>query len=146
MPPANSKVARRKKKRAKAAVLDLPIRAYTIEQFCEVYNIPLRIYFELQQQGRGPRVMAVNTRTLISVESADVWRLEREAAARGEPLPPPTPWPKRRRGRPRVNVDQAAPALADPATEALQRGLLAWRRNGATQAKEAPTANEEGSL
>jgi hypothetical protein len=55
--------------------------AYSIPEFCRRNGISPSFYFLLQQQGRGPRVMHVNARRLISKEAAADWRREREVKA-----------------------------------------------------------------
>ena len=54
-------------------------RAYTIPQFCEAYQISRSKYYDDQKNGRGPRIMKVGRRTLISVAAATAWRRRLEA-------------------------------------------------------------------
>ena len=56
-------------------------RAFSIPAFCEAYGISEDTYYKMQREGWGPKVMKVGHRTLISMEAADQWRREREAAA-----------------------------------------------------------------
>ena len=58
------------------------LKAYSIPQFCALHGISIDTYFRMQRQGLGPATMKVGSRTLISVEAAAAWRLERERAAR----------------------------------------------------------------
>lgn len=55
-------------------------QAYTIEAFCEAHGFSRAHYFNQAKEGRGPRVMRVGSRVLISKEAAAEWRREREAA------------------------------------------------------------------
>lgn len=61
-----------------------PARAYSIKGFCRAYDMSPTTYFKMQRAGWGPIVMKVGHRTMISVEAADVWRREREAASKGD--------------------------------------------------------------
>jgi hypothetical protein len=57
------------------------IGAFSIEQFCAAHGgISHAFFHKLVSEGRGPKLMKVGTRTLISVEAAAEWRREREAA------------------------------------------------------------------
>ena len=60
---------------------DPPLAAYTIDQFCRSHGISPAFYFQLQKSGRGPRVMRIGKRVLISAEAASEWREARTAAA-----------------------------------------------------------------
>jgi hypothetical protein len=52
--------------------------ASSIDQFCEAHGISRAFYYKLEASGRGPRVMAVGRRILISAEAAADWRREME--------------------------------------------------------------------
>lgn len=58
-------------------------QAYTIAQFCADHNISRTHFYQLIKDGRGPRMMKLGRRTLISVEAAVDWRrqIERETKA-----------------------------------------------------------------
>jgi predicted DNA-binding transcriptional regulator AlpA len=60
--------------------------AATIPQFCDGHNISRTHLYELIKQGKGPRLMKVGRRTLISVEAAADWRkrIEAETAAQAQ--------------------------------------------------------------
>lgn len=60
--------------------------AFTVAQFCAAHNITKVFFYKLLKQGRGPRIMKVGTRTLISVEAAADWRSRMEEGA--EIMPP----------------------------------------------------------
>ncbi len=55
--------------------------AYSIPEFCQRLGISNSFYFKMQTEGRGPRVMRVGHRVLISKEAAAEWRREREQEA-----------------------------------------------------------------
>ncbi|MEY9415116.1 hypothetical protein ABIF69_001558 [Bradyrhizobium japonicum] len=61
-----------------------PRLAFNIPEFCEAFRISEDFYFKLKRQGQGPREMKVGKRTLISVEAANEWRIERERATAAE--------------------------------------------------------------
>ena len=57
------------------------IGAYSIEQFCAAHGgISEAFFHKLVSEGRGPKLMKVGTRTLVSVEAAAAWRAQQEAA------------------------------------------------------------------
>lgn len=51
---------------------------FTVTQFCEVHHISRSMYYKLQKQGQGPRLMKVGRRRLISAEAAADWRQQME--------------------------------------------------------------------
>ena len=55
--------------------------AYSIAAFCVAHGISESFYFKLREQGLGPREMRVGARVLISLESAERWRRERESTS-----------------------------------------------------------------
>jgi hypothetical protein len=75
---------KRKKQRRKAPP-GTELHVYTRERFCDVHGISLGLFHILMRQGRGPRVMKLGRRTLISVEAAAEWRRRMEK----EPARPP---------------------------------------------------------
>jgi hypothetical protein len=54
--------------------------ALTVGEFCEAHRISRALFYLLQRQHRGPRVMKCGRRTLISQEAAQDWRRAMEAA------------------------------------------------------------------
>jgi predicted DNA-binding transcriptional regulator AlpA len=48
--------------------------AFTIREFCELHNIAVSFFYELQKRGLAPRVMELGARRLVSVEEAKRWR------------------------------------------------------------------------
>jgi hypothetical protein len=60
--------------------------AYSIPEFCRRYGFSQAFFFKMKAQGKGPRMMEVGRRRMISCEADEVWRREREeAAAKFEP-------------------------------------------------------------
>jgi hypothetical protein len=55
--------------------------AFTVPQFCSAHGISRALFYILQREHRGPRVMKCGRRTLIARESAEAWRRQMEAAA-----------------------------------------------------------------
>jgi hypothetical protein len=50
-------------------------RAFSsIDQFCIDHDICRAFFYKLQRQGRGPAVIKLGSRTVISRESAAAWR------------------------------------------------------------------------
>jgi hypothetical protein len=60
-----------------------PPAAYDIVGFCRAHSISESFFYKLVDQGRGPRLMRVGRRVLVSAESAAAWRaaMEEETAA-----------------------------------------------------------------
>jgi len=59
----------------------IPRTAYSIPEFCAANDISEGFYRKLRDQGLAPRETRVLRRVLITVEAADEWRREREAAS-----------------------------------------------------------------
>src|SRR5262245_3252864 len=67
--------------RAPPASPGAEIRAYSIPEFCRVHGGMSQAFFHaLVAKGRGPKLMKVGARTMISVEAAAEWRHAQEAA------------------------------------------------------------------
>lgn len=61
------------------------IAAYTVQEFCQAHGGFSRPFFySLVKQGKGPRLMKVGRRTLITAEAAAEWRAQMEAATKRE--------------------------------------------------------------
>jgi predicted DNA-binding transcriptional regulator AlpA len=56
-------------------------QAQTVEEFCQAHRISRGTFYNLLKDERGPRVMKVGARTLISVEAAADWRHRMEEGA-----------------------------------------------------------------
>lgn len=54
---------------------------YSVIQFCKIHGISRSLFYKLAKEGRGPQIMKVNRRTLISREAAEDWvrRMELES-------------------------------------------------------------------
>ncbi|RQR23350.1 hypothetical protein DIE23_35190 [Burkholderia sp. Bp9143] len=59
--------------------------ASSIDQFCEAHGISRAFFYELVASGRGPRLMKLGRRVLISHEAAADWRREMEARTATHP-------------------------------------------------------------
>lgn len=57
--------------------------AFSVDSFCRAHGISRGLFYKLAREGRGPAIMKLNTRTLISREAAEEWRrrMESETAA-----------------------------------------------------------------
>jgi hypothetical protein len=70
-----------KKKQARAVPPDeAEADAQSIKRFCVRNGISQASFFKMQTLGTGPRVMRVGRKVLISRESAERWRRQREQA------------------------------------------------------------------
>jgi hypothetical protein len=58
-----------------------PLVAYTIPEFCAAHRISQAFYYQLKAGGRGPRERRLNSRIIITAESAAEWRAQDNAAA-----------------------------------------------------------------
>lgn len=58
----------------------VPQSAYTTTQFADAHHIGRTHLYALIKAGKGPRLMKLGRRTLISVEAAADWRRQMEAA------------------------------------------------------------------
>src|SRR4051812_24972016 len=53
--------------------------AFTVNEFCRAHRISRSLFYELLRTGRGPVVMHVGKRTLVSVEASAAWRSQMES-------------------------------------------------------------------
>ena len=60
----------------------LPRFAWSVPEFCESHGISRSLLYILLRDGRGPAVMRIGGRTLISIEAAETWRRAMEATSR----------------------------------------------------------------
>lgn len=60
----------------------MDIKAFTVQQFCDNYQIGRNLFYKMVATGTGPALMKVGRRTLISHEAANEWRerVERKTA------------------------------------------------------------------
>jgi len=70
------------KYRRKPPSVEPNLLAMSIHAFCVLHNISEDMFYKMAREKWGPAVMHVGSRTLISVEAAERWRREREAAAK----------------------------------------------------------------
>jgi hypothetical protein len=56
------------------------MKAYSVNDFCREYRISRALFYNLLRNGRGPRVMKVGRRTLISQQAAEEWQRKMERA------------------------------------------------------------------
>jgi hypothetical protein len=54
--------------------------AYTVDEFCDLNRISRVKFYALLREGRGPRLMRVDSKIRISKEAAADWRRASEAA------------------------------------------------------------------
>jgi hypothetical protein len=69
---------------ARQAAEDKELDALSITSFCARHGISPAFFYRLQAEGRGPRIMKLGGRTLISREAAAEWRRALEAASAAE--------------------------------------------------------------
>ena len=56
------------------------ITVYDIPTFCKEHKISKPFLYKLIKNGKGPRLMKVGRRTLISLDAARKWRIDMEQA------------------------------------------------------------------
>ena len=52
--------------------------ASSVDEFCSAHRISRALFYLLQKEGTGPRLMRVRGRTLITTEAAADWRKRME--------------------------------------------------------------------
>lgn len=52
---------------------------YTVNEFCDEHRVSRTLLYGLIKEGKGPRLMKLGRRTLISVEAANDWRRQVES-------------------------------------------------------------------
>jgi excisionase family DNA binding protein len=65
----------RRKRRAMAAA----VLGFTVDEFCERFDISRSFFYKLRREGRGPKIMKIGRLTRISPEAADDFRRRIEA-------------------------------------------------------------------
>lgn len=48
--------------------------AFSISEFCQLHGLGRTTYYQMEREGKAPRVMRVGKRVLISAEAAADWR------------------------------------------------------------------------
>jgi hypothetical protein len=66
----------------KISAAALEPEAVDVPTFCLLHSISRASLYNLWRNGRGPAVMKVGTRTLISREASAAWRRQMEASSR----------------------------------------------------------------
>jgi predicted DNA-binding transcriptional regulator AlpA len=70
----------RSMKASNAAVEPLDRQAYSVPEFARVHDVSRAHIYNLIKDGRGPRLMRLGRRTLVSAEAAAEWRRRMEEA------------------------------------------------------------------
>ena len=52
--------------------------AFSVDEFCAAHDLSRASFYLLLKAGRGPRLMRVGRRVLVSAESASEWRARME--------------------------------------------------------------------
>ena len=53
--------------------------AFSVDSFCRAHGISRGLFYKLVHDRRGPAIMKLNRRTLISHEAAEEWRRRMES-------------------------------------------------------------------
>jgi hypothetical protein len=70
--------------------------AFSIDVFCLRNSISRRTFYNLLEQGLGPRVMKLHGRVLVSAEAEADWHRAREEETAAASAPPAKPTIRRR--------------------------------------------------
>ncbi len=54
------------------------IKAYTVHNFCKAHQISKAHFYRMLRVGKGPKIIRLGARTLISAEAAAAWRKRME--------------------------------------------------------------------
>lgn len=57
-----------------------PQVVFDVRTFCAVHKISRSFFYKLLAEGRGPRLLKLGKRTLVSAEAAAEWRARMEKA------------------------------------------------------------------
>ncbi|MET3334607.1 MULTISPECIES: hypothetical protein [Bradyrhizobium] len=60
------------------------VDAFSVSSFCRRHGISPQLFYKLKPQGLMPTTFRLGTRVLISRESAERWRAERDSASAGK--------------------------------------------------------------
>ena len=55
--------------------------AYSFQEFCRLHSISRAFLYKMIKSGRGPKILKIGTRSLITAEAAAEWRRKMESAA-----------------------------------------------------------------
>lgn len=59
-------------------------QVYTVQQFCDVHQVGRNLFYKMIASGRGPAIMKIGRRTLISRDAAAAWREKIEMQTAGK--------------------------------------------------------------
>jgi hypothetical protein len=65
----------------KATTTGAPRLAFSVAEFCALIDISISMYGKMRREGLTPRELRFGRRVLITPESIEQWRREREAAS-----------------------------------------------------------------
>lgn len=58
--------------------MHLDSKTQSVDDFCKSHSISKAFFYNLVKDGKGPRLMKVGRRTLVSAEAAKEWRQRME--------------------------------------------------------------------
>ena len=58
--------------------------AFSVEDFCRLHKLSKAFFYKIISLGKGPRLMKVGRRTLVSAEAAADWRAQMEKVGYSE--------------------------------------------------------------
>ena len=61
-------------------------QVYTIDEFCMANRICRATFYNILKAGKGPVIMRVGTKTLISEEASENWRRQLESETEQRPI------------------------------------------------------------
>lgn len=48
--------------------------ALSVKRFCEMFGISRSFFYKMLKEGKGPQIMKIGKRTLVSSEAAEEWQ------------------------------------------------------------------------
>ena len=49
------------------------MESYTVEEFCRMHKMCVSMFYKLRREGNGPKIMKINSKTLVSDKSNQEW-------------------------------------------------------------------------
>ena len=56
-------------------------KAHDVNTFCKTFGISRSMFYKLQRQNKGPRILKIGKRTLITTEAIEDWQRQMENPA-----------------------------------------------------------------
>jgi hypothetical protein len=74
-----SRTGKLRAKKTPAPKRHVPPLGMSIDEFCDCYGFKRNLFYELVKAGKGPDIMQLGRRRIITTAAAERWAREREA-------------------------------------------------------------------